>query len=159
MRMNVKTNGGSGHYAPERIHLCFSIIYRHGRIMHDRAMKQFGLTGQQMGYLRYINETPGVSQEDLARYLQIDKGAVAKSVRDMVDKGYVERRRNPEDKRAYCLFPSEKAEHICREGKARFAEFEKEITKGLTDEEIEIFEVLLGRVTDNIVKMLGGGKI
>ena len=32
----------------------FSIIYRHGRVMHDKAMKQFGITGQQMGYIRWI---------------------------------------------------------------------------------------------------------
>ena len=157
--MYCKKDKCSGHDTLDSIHLCFSIIYRHGRIMHDRAMKQFGLTGQQMGYLRYIDENPGISQEDLARYLQIDKGAVANSVKDMVDKGYVDRRKNLKDKRAYCLFPSEKAENICRKGKACYAEFEKEITKGLTDEEIETFEVLLGRVTDNIVRMLGGGKI
>lgn len=141
------------------IHLYFSIIYRHGRIMHDRSMKQFGLTGQQMGYLRYINENPGVSQEDLVKLLQIDKGAVSKSIKDMVEKGYVYREKNPRDKRTYCLFPTEKACLIARRGKVCSARFEEKITEGLTDEEKETFEVLLGKVTDNIVKMLGGGEI
>ena len=34
---------------PMSIHSNFSIIYRHGRMMHDRAMREFGLSGQQMG--------------------------------------------------------------------------------------------------------------
>ena len=37
----------------------FSIIYRHGRVMHDKAMKQFGITGQQMGYIRWIGKILG----------------------------------------------------------------------------------------------------
>ena len=83
------------------IHNQFSIIYRHGKMMHDRAMRCFGLTGQQMGYMRMIHEHPGISQEAIVRMTRIDKGAVAKSIRDMVDKGYVIRNQNPEDKRAY----------------------------------------------------------
>ena len=63
---------------PMSIHSNFSIIYRHGRMMHDRAMREFGLSGQQMGYLRFVFENPGVSQEDIASFLMIDKGAVAK---------------------------------------------------------------------------------
>lgn len=141
------------------VNLYFSIIYRHGRIMHNRAMQQFGLTGQQMGYLKYINESPGISQEELARHLQIDKGAVAKSVKDMVDKGYVSRQKNPLDKRAYRLFATEKAVKIHEEGKECFSQFEQKLTEGMTDEEVELFRILLGKVTDNIVKMLEGGKI
>ena len=80
--MKQITNGTSGmkYCGPTvlgPIHMYFSIIYRHGRVMHDKVMRQFGLTGQQMGYLKYINENPGISQEELSRYAQIDKGAVA----------------------------------------------------------------------------------
>lgn len=158
--MKKKIEGHCCHHEMMKpMHLYFSIIYRHGRCMHDRAMKQFGLTGQQMGYLRYISENPGVSQEEIVKHLQIDKGAVSKSIKDMVDKGYIDRTKNPEDKRTYCLFPAERAIDICREGRARSVEFERELMKGMTDEEIETFEVLLGKITDNIAKMLEGGKI
>ncbi len=135
----------------------FSVIYRHGRIMHDKAVKHFGLTGQQMGYLRYINEHPGTSQEELAKNMHIDKGAVAKAVRDMVDKGYIRREQNPQDKRAYCLFTGDKAVDICRCGEAHAAEFERRLTEGMTEEEIMEFKILLKKITDNMAKMLEGG--
>lgn len=141
------------------IPMYFSIIYRHGKIMHDNIMKEFDLTGQQMGYLRYINDNRGVSQEQLAKNLHIDKGAVAKAIKDMMDKGYIERKRNPHDKRAYCLFPAEKSIEICRRGSECSMEFEKKITRGLTEDEVETFSRLLGRVTDNIREMLEGERI
>lgn len=141
------------------MHMYFSIIYRHGRVMHDKIMKQFGLTGQQMAYLKHINENPGISQEELSRYAQIDKGAVAKAIKDMVTKGYVDRKHNPEDKRAYCLFPAEKARRAYRLGEKDYIEFERNITRGMTDEEIKTLGVLLGKMTDNILEMLEGGKI
>lgn len=132
----------------------FSLIYRHGRIMHNRAMKQFNLTGQQMGYLKYISRYPGISQEDLVKQLRIDKGAVAKSVRDMVEKGYVSREQNAQDKRAYCLYPTEKAKWAVRCGAKHVLAFERKLTEGMSKDEIETFRRLLAKVTGNIEKML-----
>ncbi len=141
------------------LQMYFSVIYRHGRVMHDKAMKQFGLTGQQMGYLKEIGSNPGLSQEELAREMHIDKGAVAKSLKVLVRKGYVTRKRNPADMRAYCLFPTEAAADIHEMGEKYSIEFEHEITRGLTDGERETLKRLLGIVTKNIAEMLERGDI
>lgn len=141
------------------IHAGFSIIYRHGRVLHDKAMKQFHLTGQQMGYLRYIHEHPGIAQEELVKLLRIDKGAVAKSIKDMVEKGYIERRQNPQDKRAYCLFPTAKADCVAKNGQKHAQDFEQKLTEGMTPQEIEAFKLLLGKITDNMAKLLEEGKV
>ena len=37
--------------------------------------------------------------------------------------------------------------------------FERNITKGMSDEEIKTLTVLLGKMTQNIAEMLEGGKI
>ncbi len=135
----------------------FSVIHRHGRIMHDRAVKHFGLTGQQMGYLKYINEKQGASQEEMAKAMRIDKGAVAKAIKDMENKGFVRREQNPHDRRAYCVFPTEKAQQVARCGENHAAEFERQLTEGLTEEEIQQFKLLLGKITDNMAKILERG--
>lgn len=140
------------------MHLDFSVIYRHGRIMNDRAVRCYGLTGQQMGYLKCINENPGISQEELARTMRIDKGAVAKAVKDMETKGYVSRRQNPQDRRAYCLFPTEKAREAARHGEQHARQLERQLTEGLSAEEIETFKRLLGKITGNMARILEGGK-
>ena len=124
---------------------CFSIIYRHGKTINDRMIRKFHLSGGQSRYL---------SQEELAQYYQIDKGAIAKSVRRMGELGYVKREQNPEDRRAYCLFPTARAREVmdfCREDMKRM---EQAFEESLTPEEIETFQRLLLRVTDNMQKYI-----
>ena len=144
----------------EREHIpmqvCFSIIYRQGKVLHDRLMKKFGISGQQVGYVGYVCRHPGVSQEELAKTLQIDKGAVAKSVKRLVESGFVEKRRNEDDRRAYRLFPTEKAKETMRLGDEYIDKFNREVRKGMTEAEVATFESLLRKVTDNILEMTGG---
>lgn len=141
---------------PMPIHTNMSIIYRHGRMMHDKAIKEFGLSGQQMGYLRYVFENPGASQEDIANFLMIDKGAVAKAIKDMMEKGFLRREQNPEDRRAYCLYTTDKARRICMKGQEEARKVEAMITAGLSSEELKIFMQLLDKISENIAKILEG---
>ena len=129
---------------------CFSIIYRHGKTINDRMIRKFHLSGGQSRYLALICENPGISQESLVQYYQIDKGAIAKSIRRMEELGYIRREQNPEDRRAYCIFPTEKAHEVmdfCREDMKRM---EAAFEESLTPEEIETFQRLLLRITDNM---------
>ena len=61
--------------------------------MHDRAMREFGLSSQQDRAIcgSCCSRNPGVSQEDIASFLMIDKGAVAKGIKDMTAKGFLRR--------------------------------------------------------------------
>lgn len=131
---------------------CFSIIYRHGKTINDRMIRRFHLSGAQSRYLNRICENPGISQEALVQYYQIDKGAIAKSVRRMEELGYVKREPNPEDRRAYCLFPTEAAFEVTEFCKEDMQRMEAAFEESLTPEEIATFQRLLLRITDNMKK-------
>lgn len=137
---------------------CFSIIYRHGNTINDRMIRKFKLTGVQSRYLDRICENPGISQDALVQYYRIDKGAIAKSIRRLEELGYVIREHNPDDRRAYCLFPTEKARKVvesCREDVKRM---ERAFEETLTPEEIATFQRLLTRITDNMNQYIEGEK-
>lgn len=133
---------------------CFSIIYRHGKTINDRMIRKFHLSGAQSRYLNQIYENPGISQEALVQYYQIDKGAIAKSVRRMEELGYVKREPNPEDRRAYCLFPTEEARRVVEFCKEDIKRMEAAFEASLSPEEIEVFQRLLLRITDNMKKYI-----
>lgn len=137
---------------------CFSIIYRHGKIMNDKFIKKFGLSGLQHHYLMEICKNPGISQEDLVKHHRIDRGAMSKAIKRMADMGYLRREQNPEDKRAYRLFPTEKSEEIKRECQIGVRKMEKRLVEGLTEEEAAVFQRLLIKVTDNMERMMKEGK-
>lgn len=137
---------------------CFSIIYRHGKTVNDKLIKEYKLSGLQHQYLEKINDNPGISQENLAKLHKIDKGAVAKALKRMEELGYIRREQNPSDKRAYCLFPTEKAQQICRECHFHVKEMEEKMTEGMTEEEKETLNRLLIKVTDNMESLMKEGK-
>lgn len=132
-------------------------MFRHGELVQNRAIRQYQLNGQQMGYLRYIHEHPGIRQEDLSCCHRIDKGAVSKSLRRMEELGYIRREANPQDRRAYRLFETERGADICRECQTMVQQTEEQLLDGLTDEEFQNFLQVLGKITDNMEKLLEGG--
>ncbi len=129
---------------------CFSIIYRHGNTINDRMIRKFKLSGVQSRYLNMIYENPGISQDALVQYYQIDKGAIAKSIRRLEELGYVRREHNPDDRRAYCLFPTEEAKRVIEFCRDDIRRMEQAFEESLTPEEIETFQRLLTRITDNM---------
>lgn len=138
------------------IHDSFSVIYRHGKMMHDKAMKKTGLSFRQMGYLRMIFENPGISQEKIAKCLKIDKGAVAKAIKDMAAGGYLRREENPNDRRAYRLYLTDNAQQLCRTGKLEAERVERCMTSGITEHDMEIFIKVLDKISMNIINMAEG---
>ena len=133
-----------------------SFIYRHGRVIYDRALKDLEISGHQVGYLISIYKEPGISQEELARKMRIDKGAVAKAMKELRKKDLINRKQSRDDKRIYGLFLTERAVDICVRG----AEFEKRmeaaLTKGLTADEADELGRLLGKVADNMENITEG---
>ena len=60
-------------------------------------------------YIIAICEEEGLSQDDLAHQLHIDKGTVANVLAKLEEKGFVSRKVNKEDKRGREVYTTEKA--------------------------------------------------
>lgn len=133
----------------------FSIIHRFSIMYHVRSMKEFNISGHQMGYIMHICKEPGISQEDLAFYLRLNKGSVAKGIRSLVQDGYVQRLPNEKDRRAYCLYPTEKASRIFSEAKTTLHQFNEILTQDMSPEEQELFKTLLDKACRNVLNAAG----
>lgn len=84
-------------------------IYRQLQIIIDTELFPFEFGRGQYLYFIHILRHPGINQEALSSILKIDKGTTARAVKKLCEKGYVIRKRSLEDKRAWELYPSEKA--------------------------------------------------
>lgn len=133
----------------------FSIIHRFSIMYHVRSMKEFNISGHQMGYIMHVCQQPGISQEDLASWLRLNKGSVAKGIRSLVQDGYIQRIPNENDHRAYCLFPTEKAYKIFSEAERSLKHFNEILTYNMTKEEQDLFKTLLNRACSNVLKAAG----
>ena len=62
-------------------------------------MRKYGITGPQLGALRFVALTPGISMRQLSEKLYLHVSTVSGIVDRLVKRGYVERERSDEDRR------------------------------------------------------------
>ena len=62
--------------------------------------------------IHLVRHNPGITQTKVRETLKIDKGAAAKRVASLENKGYLIRKPNPDDGRSQLLYATEKAENL-----------------------------------------------
>ena len=129
----------------------FSIIHRFSVMYHIKALKEYHLHGHQMGYILHVCQNPGISQEKLASYLGLNKGSVAKGLRPLIAEGYIQRKQNQKDRRAYQLFPTEKAQNFLFQCDEDVKQFNDILTGSMTDEEKQTFQRLVTKACRNVM--------
>lgn len=95
--------------------------------VHDRAMRLFGpsavpldLTVQQLRVLNLVATEPGLTSQDLARQLAVSAPTASGLVDRLEEKGVLERRRDPDDRRLRRLHLTELGQRAAREGDSLF---------------------------------------
>ena len=86
----------------------------------------------------------------IAETLKIDKGTTARALKKLEEQGFVTRIKDENDKRSNKIYLNDKAKDV-REGVLDVLnDWNKEITKSLTEEEEEMLKSLLEKVCKNI---------
>jgi DNA-binding MarR family transcriptional regulator len=96
------------------------------RAIAERALASLGLSGKGFGALILLAHEGPLSQQRLGQRQGIDRTTMVAVVDELESAGYVERRRDPRDRRAYSLHATTKGRRVL----ARAAE----ATKGAEDE-------------------------
>ncbi len=107
-----------------------------------------GLSPAHAGLLRAIATNPGDSQQALGRLLGLQPARMVGYVDDLEQRGLVERRRNPTDRRLYALHLTAVGEQTMRRIAQLSRSHEAEICAGLDDTERDALRELLGRIAD-----------
>jgi len=95
-----------GHH--ESIGRYLSCLYRHTRMYLDRQLRDYGLGYGSLSFLMTLFRNDGIHQEELSRILNIDKATTARAIKRLMSLGYVIRKQDPKDRRAYRLHLTEK---------------------------------------------------
>ena len=120
------------------------------RRFNQRALLFLGLTRAQCKVLGYLARNEGINQTGLADLLEIKPMTLVRQVDRMEEDGWIERRPDPGDRRAYRLVLTEKARPIL----ARILDLSNEVRSeafvGLSEVEGRRLISLLGRVHGNL---------
>lgn len=118
----------------------------------NRRVQALGLTQTQWRTLGILSRRPGISQRQLADILEMQPISVGRLLDRMQATGWIERRPDPQDRRALCLYLAVKADPILKEMKGHSAEVLKEANQGISDQEQKIFFDILTRMRANVAE-------
>ena len=82
------------------------------RTIFDRRVRQLGLTRPQWLALVRVQRRPGASQSELADMMEMEKAPAGRIVDRLVEKGWLERRPDPNDRRINRVYLTELGERV-----------------------------------------------
>jgi len=127
-------------------------VQRYFKIFLNYRLKKHGLNGAQFMVLLILTKQDGLSQEAINEGLQFDKGFLARVAKSLEKEGYIIRKVNQEDRRAYKLYLTDKAKAIKPMIFEILNEWDNTILEGVNEREIEILENVLDGMLERVVK-------
>lgn len=102
-------------------------------VYFDHAMQEYGITRSQWWTLMHVAEHEGKSQSELARIMQMGRASAGKLIEKLEEKGWIERRADPNDSRVLQLFLKPDGQPILeamrKEGENQFRDLLSEISQ------------------------------
>ena len=115
-------------------------------------MEPLGLKGIHARLFMRICGVPGQSQDQIAKRMGFDKSTIARQLELLEDKGFVERRPSETDKRALCVFPTQKMLDFQPGLKKAMDDWDEELLRDLTPEEKTQLNVIMEKIRNKIGK-------
>ncbi|GLY04571.1 MULTISPECIES: MarR family transcriptional regulator [Actinoplanes] len=102
-----------------------------------------GLTPNRFGLLTHVARAEGQTQQQLAELLGLHRNTMVTLVDDLESQGLVERRRHPEDRRAYAIHLTPAARDLLPAATEAAEAQEASVLAGLTEQEQDQLRTLL----------------
>lgn len=116
----------------------------------DRRAIRLGLTRAQWRALKSIRRREGLSQSELAEFLEMEPIAVGRVIDRLAAAGFVERRADPNDRRRWRLYLTVKAHGVTDDMEIIAAELRQEALAGIDDGDFEAFQRVLRQLRANL---------
>ena len=132
------------------------MLHRYARRRFTEQTAVHGLTDAQFPVLMSLLHEDGVSQDELAQHHMLDKATVARSVARLEELGYVTRVPDEKDRRVKRVLVTDLAREIQPGLQSVREEWSETLAEGLTEQERETLDRLLGRMAENARRFVEG---
>ena len=123
------------------------------RIINLESIKKLDkMSGANSYILSYIYNRGGTPtyQKDIEKEFNITRSTASNIIKLMETKGMIIRQSVDKDQRLKKLILSDEAINICKDISLEIKEFENSLAKGLSDEEIILFNNIINKIKNNL---------
>ncbi len=129
-------------------------VSRSTNFFREQRLKSYGITGHQVKYLFALSRAEGVSQDELAKSLYVNKSNVARQLASLEAGGFVRREVSGEDRRVLKIYLTERGRELMPVIRAVNDEWYAVLLGGISEEESVQLSRLLDRLIANAAKYM-----
>jgi DNA-binding MarR family transcriptional regulator len=138
-------------YDPERsFGMLIGDLSRMLRRNFNRHIRDSGVTQSQWQALAFLRRWEGINQAALADLMEVQPISLARLIDRMEAAGWVERRPDPNDRRAVRLFLCDKAQPMLNEMRVTWLDFQASALAGISDAEMQQTLDTLAKIKTNL---------
>lgn len=119
----------------------------------DERARSLGLTRAQWRVLARLRRREGINQKELAELLEIETITLARHIDRLEAKGWVERRPDPSDRRAWRLYLNPEVQPVLNQLRRMSEKTRGEALKGISKEDSERLIDLLLKIKGNMLAL------
>ncbi|KAB0503979.1 MarR family winged helix-turn-helix transcriptional regulator [Pseudomonas moorei] len=130
-------------------------LHDSARLMRKRfeqRARHVGLTRSQWQVLAMLSINEGIHQKGLADLLELESITLVRLLDKMAERGLIERRRHPTDRRLSLLFLTEQAHPLLELMRSMGQQTREEATAGFSEEESQLLLQMMKRVRANLIE-------
>ena len=116
----------------------------------DERARALDLTRAQWRVLAQLRRREGINQRELANILEIENITLTRHIDRLEAKGLIERRLDPHDRRARCLYLKRKTDATLDKMRALSERTRQEALRGISERDAERLIDLLLKIKDNM---------
>lgn len=124
-----------------------SVLMRQLNLFFGHELSDVEITASELMYLSQLYNRDGLTQEEMAAVITVDKAATTRTIQGMEKKGLVRREAHEENYRAKRVHLTDKAKNAeprIRELQKKWVDF---ITQDMTQKEAEVFAAQLKKMS------------
>ncbi len=143
-------------YNPMEIAGPITMLSRSKIAYMSRELKAYGFGWGDYDFLMILYyRKEGVSQEDLAKSLTVSKTTSMRAIKKLESEGYVFRKRDENDRRAYKIYLTEKGKAIQETIWQKLADWDEMIFSDFSTEDRKSLQLLLNKACGPIYSEIG----
>ena len=119
----------------------------------DRRAVRFNLTRAQWRALKLLSHREGMTQRELAEMIEMEPIAVGRVIDRLQKAGFVERRADPNDRRAWRLYLTARAHAVVDDMDSISSGLFRDAQKGISAADLKTMISVLGRMKDNLTAL------
>ncbi len=125
-----------------------NILSRCEGIYRAEKLRESGLSACHHSYVLAICHHPGMTQDQLAKHICVNKSSVTRSLAQLEEHGFVERRADTHDKRAICVFPTDKMLALYPQIKQISVDWNEYLSQTMDENELALFTRVLDKLAN-----------